>query len=177
MARYGKESSVFMVFSRSRNSGLSLAEAVKVVDLLDLALQAPEETKQRRIAARSVLTRCCLPFLCLTELFVCGLLIYTLESSTGGWNIGKCSLVTFTNITCTEQTTRCAVDVEVRATQGDLRRAEPSCFEFLAVLAGFIRSRVGTCRCPTRRRWVAAPSWLGVIGIRRLFSKVFTPFG
>lgn len=108
-------------FETLRNGGLSLADAVRVLDMLDLALEAPPEHKESKIAAKSVLTKCVLPCLCLTELVICGLLIWTIETSTGGWNVGKCSLVMFTNITCTEQTTRCAVDLEVRAAQGSLR--------------------------------------------------------
>ncbi|CAL1163189.1 unnamed protein product [Cladocopium goreaui] len=108
-------------FEALRHGGLSLADAVKVLDLLELALQAQPEQKARRAISRSAVTRICLPCLFLTELLICGLLIYTLETATGGWEVGKCSLVMFTNITCTEQTTRCAVDVEVRSTRGTLR--------------------------------------------------------
>lgn len=108
-------------FEALRHGGLSLADAVKVLDLLELALQAQPEEKARRAIGRSAVTRICLPCLFLTELLICGLLIYTLETATGGWEVGKCSLVMFTNITCTEQTTRCAVDVEVRSTRGTLR--------------------------------------------------------
>jgi len=108
-------------FEALRSGGLSLADAVKALDLLELALQAQPEQKAQKGISRSAVTRICLPFLFLTELLICGLLIWTLETSTGGWEVGKCSLVMFTNITCTQQTTRCAVDVEVRSTRGTLR--------------------------------------------------------
>ncbi|CAJ1409460.1 unnamed protein product [Effrenium voratum] len=109
-------------FETLRNGGLSLAEAMRVADLLDCALQAPQEIQERKKESRSVVTSIFLPCLCIVELVVCGLLVWTLETSTGGWNVGTCSLAMFTNITCKDQTTsRCAVDVEVRGTTGGLR--------------------------------------------------------
>eukprot|EP00913_Durusdinium_trenchii_P021421 g20133.t1 len=57
----------FETLRRTRPFGTT-ADAVRVLDMLDLALEAPPEHKDSKIAAKSVLTKCVLPCLCLTEL-------------------------------------------------------------------------------------------------------------
>jgi len=110
-------------FECLRNGGLSLSEALKATDLLDAAMAAPAEAQARQVVAKRSILRVWLSSLCFLELVICGLMLWTLETAAGGWEVGTCSLTMFTNVTCREQTsTRCAVDVEVRGIQeGQLR--------------------------------------------------------
>ncbi|CAE7334394.1 set5, partial [Symbiodinium sp. KB8] len=110
-------------FESLRNAGLTLSEAMKATDLLEMALQAPEEEQVVQRVGRKSILRIWLSSLCFLELAICGALLWTLETAAGGWSEGTCSISMFTNITCREQTTtRCAVDLEVRGSlDGRLR--------------------------------------------------------
>ncbi|CAE7848915.1 set5 [Symbiodinium microadriaticum] len=96
---------------------------MKATDLLEMALQAPEEEQVVQRVGRKSILRIWLSSLCFLELAICGALLWTLETAAGGWSEGTCSISMFTNITCREQTTtRCAVDLEVRGSlDGRLR--------------------------------------------------------